>query len=115
MTQYHRDQGHSVVEIWECEWKVQRRTVTVPTAYLYPTEHKYRMTPSQVLNAIKSGQLFGAVECDISVPPHLKDYFSEMTPIFKNVDVKIGDIGPFMKEFCEDPNSDCSFKGLYSI
>ena len=29
---------------------------------------------------------FGFVECDIEVPDHLKDYFSEMTPIFKNVD-----------------------------
>ncbi|ETI31222.1 hypothetical protein F443_21775 [Phytophthora nicotianae P1569] len=27
------------------------------------------------------------LECDIETPEHLKDYFSEMTPIFKNIEI----------------------------
>ncbi|ETL27184.1 hypothetical protein L916_19245 [Phytophthora nicotianae] len=30
-------------------------------------------------------KIFGVLECDIRTPEHLKDYFSEMTPIFKNI------------------------------
>jgi hypothetical protein len=42
------------------------------------------MTQQQVLKNIVDGNLFGIVECDISVPDHLRTYFAEMQPIFKN-------------------------------
>ncbi|GMF09065.1 unnamed protein product [Phytophthora lilii] len=34
---------------------------------------------------IRSDKAFGFLECDIRTPEHLKQYFGEMTPIFKNV------------------------------
>jgi hypothetical protein len=34
-----------------------------------------------------SDKLFGYVECDIRVPEHLYEHFSEMCPIFKNIDI----------------------------
>ena len=40
------------------------------------------------------------VECDI--PDHLKDYFSEVTPIFKNVDVCLDDVGEFMQQYAKE-------------
>ena len=42
------------------------------------------------------------VKCDIEVPDQLKDYFSEMTPIFKNTEMSLKDIGEFMQEYAED-------------
>jgi hypothetical protein len=41
----------------------------------------------QLKNDVMSDKLFGYVECDIKVPDHLYDYFSEMCPIFKNIDI----------------------------
>ena len=37
----------------------------------------------------------------MKVPEHEKDYFSEMPPIFKNTQITIDDIGPFMKNLCK--------------
>ena len=46
--------------------------------------------------------MFGFVECDIEIPDHLKDYFSEMTPILKNVDVCSDNIGEFMQNYAKE-------------
>ena len=48
--------------------------------------------------------MFGFVECDIEVPDQLKEYFSEMTPIFKNVDVCLDDVGEFMQNYAKEHN-----------
>ncbi|KAG3073056.1 hypothetical protein PC121_g8755 [Phytophthora cactorum] len=37
-----------------------------------------------IVEDIVADKIFGFLECDILTPDHLKDYFSEMTPIFKN-------------------------------
>ncbi len=42
------------------------------------------------------------VECDVSVPEELQDYFSEMQPVFKNASVTRDDIGPFMRQYAEE-------------
>ena len=38
---------------------------------------------------------------DIETPPHLKDKFSEMTLIFKNVEIRRSEVGPHMPAFAE--------------
>ncbi|GMF22815.1 unnamed protein product [Phytophthora lilii] len=38
-----------------------------------------------IIDDIKADKVFGFLECDIRTPEHLKQYFGEMTPIFKNV------------------------------
>ena len=60
--------------------------------------------------------MFGFVECDIEVPDHLKDYFSEMAPIFKNTEVSLKDIGKFMQEYAKQHVKDvphCLLIGSY--
>ena len=54
------------------------------------------MTQQKGMKNIVEGNLFGIVECDISVPEHLKTYFAEMQPIFKNANISRDDIGEFM-------------------
>ncbi|GMF14460.1 unnamed protein product [Phytophthora lilii] len=38
-----------------------------------------------IVDDIKNDKIFGFLECDIRTSEHLKQYFSEMSPIFKNV------------------------------
>ncbi|GMF30877.1 unnamed protein product [Phytophthora lilii] len=38
-----------------------------------------------IIDDIKADKVFGFLECDIRTPEHLKQYFGEMTPIFKNI------------------------------
>ena len=44
------------------------------------------------------------MECDIEVPDHLRDYFSEMTPTFKNTEVSLKDVGQHMQDYAKEHN-----------
>ena len=86
-----QEKGYNVEIIWEKDWQAlltQRLEIKV---YLVQhctfTHFKKYLTQDQIIQYIREGRLFGFVECDIEVPEQLKEYFSEMTPIFKNVDV----------------------------
>ena len=82
-----------VVEMWECTWKRERDP---------PPRQKWQMTQQQIITAVVDGTLFGMVECDLHVPEHLQDHFTEMQPIFKNATVTRDDIGPFMRQYAVD-------------
>ena len=108
-SQYIKDEGYNLIEMWECEWQQQRQQN--PALKQFLATHVYRpldrhkhLSQDQILQAVKCGQLFGVVECDIEVPEHLKPKFSEMTPIFKNVEISRDDIGEYMKAFGEEHN-----------
>ena len=66
------------------------------------THFKKYLTQDQIIQYIKDGHLFGFVECDIEVLEHLKEYFSEMTPIFKNYDISSDDVGEFMQNYAKE-------------
>ena len=75
----------------ECEFQT---TVSQP--------YKQKLTGEYLLKQICAGKYFGAVVCDIRVLEMLKEYFAEMPPVFKNVEVWIEDIDPYMKNFCQN-------------
>ena len=51
-----------------------------------------------ILDAVRDEKLFGCIECDIHVPKHLRERFSEMCPIFKNIEISRDDIGEYIYE-----------------
>ena len=58
--------------------------------------HVQQPTTSSFVSAvssIRSGRFFLLVKCDISVPAHLRATFSEIAPIFKNVEVESEHLG----------------------
>ena len=89
------------VEMWECEFYQLKMTNHDLKQFLkegkQPLDYKTKLTMTEIIDAIKSGLFFGCVECDLHVPEHLKQYFEEMTPIFKNIDISRNDIGHHMK------------------
>ena len=104
-----QDQGYNVEIFWEKDWKAL--LIHCPEIKVYLAQHrththfKKYLTQDQIIQYIKDGHLFGFVECDIEVPDHLKEYFSEMTPILKNVDVCLDDVGEFMQNYAKKPHS----------
>ena len=56
------------------------------------------------MQGIIDGRLFGYFQCDIEVPQHLRDYFSNFAPTFKNTAVSRDDIGDLMKQYAEEEN-----------
>ena len=101
-----QDQGYNVEIIWEKDW--QALLTQRPDLKSYLSQHRTQthfkkyLTQDQIIQYFQDGRLFGFIECDIEVPDHLKEYFSEMTPIFKNVDVCLDDVGEVMQEYAKE-------------
>ena len=57
-----------------------------------------------LLRGVIDGQLFGYVQCDIEVPEHLRDYFSNFPPIIRNTAVSSVDNGNLTKQYAEKGN-----------
>lgn len=53
---------------------------------------------------MQNNKFFGLIDCDISVPDNLTSKFSEMQPIFKNIEVTRQDLSEHMKGFAEQSN-----------
>ena len=99
---YIQQKGYEVVEMWECEWWRLYKTDAPVKSYLRANfPYKRPLSEEQLLQRIVAGQFFGYVQCDIEVPEHLRDYFSNFPPIFKNTVVIRDNIGNLMKEYAE--------------
>jgi G:T-mismatch repair DNA endonuclease (very short patch repair protein) len=106
---YLRGLGYKVVQLWECEWqqmKAKDRDLQrfIATRFRRRLDKKQELTEEEILDAVKSGELFGLVECDIHVPEELHSHFAEMQPIFKNVNITRDDIGETMRAYAEENN-----------
>ena len=62
------------------------------------------ISENKLIEDIKSGLKFGAVDCSTEVPEHLREKFTEFPPFFKNYDVRGENIGPHMKDFAYENN-----------
>ena len=88
--------------MWECKWwKLYRTDATVKNRLRANFPYQRPLSEERLMQEIKSGRLFGYVQCDFKVPEHLKSYFANFTPIFKNNVVSRNDIGDLMKEYAE--------------
>ncbi|ETL80434.1 hypothetical protein L917_19072 [Phytophthora nicotianae] len=64
-----------------------------------------------IIQDMLDDKIFGVLECDIRTPEHLKDYFSEMTPIFKNILIDCENesiIGSHMYQYIESRGKQCA-------
>ena len=93
--------------MFECQWqkhKIENDDISSFIRKSFPqTHHRFTqpINDQSILQAVKDNSLFGLVECDIQVPLHLRDHFSELQPIFKNVDITRDDIGPHMRDYAQ--------------
>lgn len=106
-SQYIRDQGYELVELWECEWRRMKKNnpllqIFLHSAFSRPLDRYTNLNEGQILQSVMSDSLFEVVECDIRVPESLKEKFAEMCPIFKNTEISREDIGEYMKQFADE-------------
>ena len=102
---YIQQKGYQIVEIWECEWWSLYKSDASAKSHLrknFPYRHP--LSEEGLLHGIIDGRLFGYVQCDIEVPEHLRDYFSNFPPVFKITAVSRDDIGNLMKQYAEKEN-----------
>jgi hypothetical protein len=74
----------------------------IATRLRRPLDKVKTMTLQTILDAVKNEVLFSCIECDIHVPDHLRERFSELCPIFINTEIYRDDIGVFMKTYAEE-------------
>ena len=111
-TAYLKSFGYTVVEMRECEWyhmKRQNPNIQLYLDTIFPPRkdffgHGAPYSEEELLKAVIEKDLFGLVLCDVNVPEEHREKFSEMTPVFKNVNVSREDIGVFMQEYTQDHN-----------
>ena len=100
--QYIKEKGYNVDEMWECEWWNLYKTTTCVKEHLRESfPYKRPLREENLLEQIRSGKLFGYVQCDIEVPEELKKNFANFPPIFKNTNVGRHDIGSLMQDYAE--------------
>ena len=95
------------IEMHECDWgriKGEKREIenfiqTLLPQSPSPFQSLIPITKASILRAVYDGRLFGLVRCDISVPESLRAHFSEMPPVFKNIEVSREDIGFFVGKY----------------
>ena len=93
-----RNIGYHVESITSCEWRNDDRS-----NIWYDTEN-VSCTMQDVITGVNSDEIFGFVKLSIKVPEELIPKYSEFPPIFKNVEIKLEDIGDVMQKFCKDTN-----------
>ena len=95
--------GFHVRFIWECQWKRLsfEEDVISFTQTLKSVRPRRRLSFQKILKGVQCGELFGFVLADIYTPNHLKPFFNEFSPIFKNAMIGRENIGELMKGFAE--------------
>ena len=91
---------YDVSEMYECDWWNMYQTDNIIKQHLLESSlNKMPLRDERLLENIKSGNLFGYVQCDIEVPEKLREAFVNFPPIFKKTHFGSEDTGPFVKEY----------------
>ena len=99
---YIQQNCYQIVEMWECDWWSLYKTFSSVESHLRKNfPYRRPMSEERLMQGIIDGRLFSYVQCDIEVPEHLRDYFSNFPPIFKNSAVSRDEFGNLMKQYAE--------------
>ena len=100
--QYIKEKRYNVVEVWEREWLNLYKTITYVKEHLRESfPYKRPLRVETLLEQVRSGKLFGYVQCDIEVPEELRKNFAFCPPIFKNTNVGQHDLTLLVKDYAE--------------
>ena len=97
--------NYKYVSCWECDMlEILAANEDLKSRYksMIPSffnSHRGAVSESQILNAVKSGLLFGFLLVTIETPEHLINMYERFPPIFANHDVTIDDVGKSSVDF----------------
>ena len=93
---------YKIIKMCECNWwEFYRTDATVKNHLRANFPYQRPLSEERLMHEIKSGKLFGYVQCDLKVLEHLNAYFANFPRIFKNTVVSRNDIGDLIKEYAE--------------
>ena len=85
----------AIFSITSCVWLSQPGS-----HYSYsPPAPSTACTFNDILDSVQNEKVFGFIQCDIYVPPEKLIAFLNF-PVFKNCEIKLADIGDYMRKRC---------------
>ena len=114
---YIRKQGFNLIEMWECEFHEFRERNPLARQVLekerpnFCQKQKRDVTDDQILTGVLNGEVYGFVECDVTVPQKKatdfesfsellpQDMYSELSPIFVTSEISFEAVGTHIKEY----------------
>ena len=103
MDELRREKNYSIVEMWECQWKLHMRENNWIKSFVRSTfPYKRPLSFENLLSCIRKAELFDYLQCDLRVPENRRGKFESFPPIFKSIFVSRSDIGDFMKKCAEE-------------
>ena len=102
---YIQQKGFQIVEMWQCGWwSLYKTDASIKSHFRKKFPYRRPLSEEGLMQGIIDGRLFGYVQCDIEVPEHLRNYFSNFPPMFEKTAVSRDDIGNLMKQYAEKEN-----------
>ena len=102
---YIQQKRYQIVEMWEFGWwNLYKTDASVKSHLRKNFPYRRPLSETGLMQGIIDERLSGYVQCDIEVPEHLRDSFSNFPPIFKNTAVSRDDIGIPMRQYAEKEN-----------
>ena len=87
----------------KCEWwRLYKGDTSVGEHIQEKTPNRRLRADYQILEELKSGKLFGYVQCDKAVPDLLKPHFANFKLFFKNYLVGHNGFGKLIKQYAEE-------------
>ena len=100
---YLREKNYSIIEMWECHWKLHMRENHEIKSFFRSTfPYKHPLSFENLLSRIRKREFFGYVHCDLRVTENLRENSESFSPFFKNKFVSRSDIGDFSNKYAEE-------------
>ena len=94
-----QEKRYCVIEMYECDcWNMYKTDKIVGQHLRASFPYKMPFREKSLLENIKSGSLFGYVQCDFEVTENLREAFTSFPPMFKNINCR-DDVDPLMKDY----------------
>ena len=93
---------YTIPKFWTCgrsfnKYKHNMKLVGSPCSDHWKTGDKHPRKQSEIMRAVSEGTFYGFLEVDISVPAHLREYYSDFPPLFATVEVPLDVVGQYMQ------------------
>lgn len=98
--------GYNLNVMYSCKWKEIKQSSSVAQHVLYnqaigPPINDNGMTERELLDKIQEGKIDGFLLASAVVPTELRDYFADLPPLFKRVEISREDLSAKMRDYCE--------------
>lgn len=98
--------GYDLIVGYSCQWQQLKQTshlaqYVVNNQMIGPPIKDNGMTEQELLDRIQNGEMDGYLLASAVVPTHLRDFFSDLPPLFKRVEISRSDLSPIMLKYCE--------------